>query len=115
MAQQATMKLLTLIVLSALLCVVDRASAGQYEDAVTAWKSGDYKAAIVLWRPLAEQGSAKAQNSLGLAYYLGNGIPADYVEAVKWFRLAAEQGFANAQGNLGRMYESERGVAPPST
>ncbi len=98
------MKLLRLIVLAALLCVAGGTMAGQLEDAATAYGSGDYTTAVRLWRPLAEQGNAEAQNHLGVAYYWGRGVPADYAEAFTWFRLAAEQGLARAQGNLGTMY-----------
>jgi len=52
-------------------------------------------------RAKAEQGDASAQNSLGIRYDTGEGVPQDYAEAVKWYRLAAEQGYAAAQFNLG--------------
>ena len=41
---------------------------------------------------LAGQGVAEAQNSLGVMYDNGRGVPESDAEAVKWFRLAAEQG-----------------------
>lgn len=104
------MKLFRLIVLAALLCVAGGTSAGQLEDAATAYGSGDYTTAVRLWRPLAEKGNAEAQNRIGMAYFLGQGVPADYAEAVKWFRIAAEQGMALAQGNLGFMYLHRLGV-----
>src|SRR5436305_1232433 len=43
---------------------------------------------------------------LGLAYWLGLGVPPDHVEAARWFRKAADQGNAFAQFNLGLMYGS---------
>ena len=55
-------------------------------------------------RLLAEQGDARAQNNLGIAYAEGNGVTQDYDEAVKWWRTAAEQGDAYAQYNLGVSY-----------
>src|ERR1035438_9939610 len=36
---------------------------------------GDFATALELWRPLAEQGNAAAQNHLGVAYELGDGVP----------------------------------------
>ena len=33
---------------------------------------------------LAEQGNAKAQNSLGVMYSNGEGVPQNYKEAMKW-------------------------------
>jgi len=61
-------------------------------------------------RALAEQGDEFAQNSLGLRYDNGDGVPEDAVEALRWYRLAAEQGYAAAQNNLGFMYSSGEGV-----
>jgi TonB family protein len=65
-----------------------------------------------LWRPLAEQGSARAQNNLGVMYENGKGMPEDVSEAIKWYSLAAEQGYAGAQNNLGLIYAIGRGGAP---
>jgi len=58
----------------------------------------------------AEQEDARAQNSLGVMYYNGEGVPQDDAEAVKWFRKAAEQGHAEAQYGLGFMYRYGKGV-----
>jgi hypothetical protein len=63
------------------------------------------------WTPLAEQGNAYAQTSLGMMYYNGIGVPEDDKTAVKWYRLAAEQGVADAQYNLGYMYENGKGIS----
>src|SRR5262245_568975 len=60
--------------------------------------------AVAACRRLAERGVAFAQNSLGVMYATGRGVPLDYAEAVKWYRLAAEQGNAVAQSNLGGMF-----------
>ncbi len=43
----------------------------------------DYAAALKEWRPLAEQGHAKAQYNLGVMYDDGEGVAQDYAEAVK--------------------------------
>ena len=59
----------------------------------------------------AEQGDAKAQFNLGVAYDDGKIVARDYKEAVKWYTKAAEQGFAHAQTNLGHMYTRGEGVA----
>ncbi len=66
--------------------------------------------ALKYWRPLAEQGDAELQFTIGLIYNSGQGVPQDYAEAARWFRLAAEQGDAHAQDNLGLMYEKGWGV-----
>ena len=57
-----------------------------------------------------EQGNADAQNSLGLRYSTGSGVPKDHLLAVKWYRLAAEQGYSIAQLNLGYNYDNGTGV-----
>jgi identified by metaGeneAnnotator len=66
----------------------------------------DFKEAL----QIAEQGSAKAQNDLGVMYANGQGVRQDPVQAVQWFRKAAEQGKAEAQNNLGEMYYKGEGV-----
>jgi TPR repeat protein len=58
----------------------------------------------------AEQGDAKAQASLGLAYAVGYGVPQDSSKAVRWWRKAAEQRYAPAQFSLGEQYRVGNGV-----
>jgi hypothetical protein len=90
------------------------AKTGSFEDGQAAENKGDYATALRLWRPLAEQGHATAQNSLGVLYAGGQGVPKDAAAAVKWFRLAAEQGYAGGQNNLGMMYANGQGVPQDS-
>jgi len=78
---------------------------------VAAYYRGDYATALREWRPLAEQGSAIAQNNLGLMYSEGKGASRDYAEAVGWWRKAAEQGSAIAQNNLGLMHSEGKGAS----
>ena len=66
--------------------------------------------AVAACRRHAEQGDAGAQNSLGILYYRGLGVPQDYAEAVKWHRKAADQGDAFAQSILGFLYGDGQGV-----
>lgn len=86
------------------------AVAASVEEAEFAYDRGDYTQAARLFRPLAEQGIAAAQFSLGMMYAKGQGVPQDYQAALKWHRRAAEQGNASAQNNLGLMYERGRGA-----
>jgi TPR repeat protein len=67
--------------------------------------------AVMWYRKAAEQGYARAQCNLGVAYDNGRGVAQDYVQAVVWYRKAAEQGRAKAQCNLGVAYDNGRGVA----
>ena len=64
------------------------AAAGPWEDAVSAYRRGDDAMAAQLFRSLAEQGDARAQNN-SIMYIQGRGVPKDDQEAVNWCRLAA--------------------------
>jgi len=59
--------LATLAVVGALLFSAGSAWA-DYDDGLAAYNRGDYAAALQEWRPLAEQGDAKAQYNLGVMY-----------------------------------------------
>jgi TPR repeat protein len=67
-------------------------AAGPSEDADAAMKRHDYKTALRLIRPLAEQGYANAQYNLGVFYDNGLGVPQDRIRAYMWLCLAAMQG-----------------------
>jgi TPR repeat protein len=86
------------------------ANGGALEACRAAYERQDYAAAIQLCRPLADEGDARAQLSLGGMYYNGHGVPQDYPEAAKWTRRAAEQGYAPAQADLGVLYWNGQGV-----
>lgn len=58
----------------------------------------------------AEQGDARAQFGLGLAYHLGEGVPKDVSVAAKWYLKAAEQGYADAQYYIALCYDEGQGV-----
>ncbi|GMQ90009.1 MAG: hypothetical protein BMS9Abin10_0351 [Gammaproteobacteria bacterium] len=90
------------------------AAAGKQERlraGLVAFDAGDYAKALRLLKPLAEQGVAQAQTTLGFLYIMGRGVAQDDAQAASWFVSAAEQGLADAQYNLATMYESGRGVA----
>lgn len=86
------------------------AQANTFVDGWFAAVSDDYPTALRIWRPLAKQGNASAQNGLGTMYLRGLGVPQDYAEAAKWFRKAAKQGHEKAQYYLGRIYRHGKGV-----
>jgi hypothetical protein len=81
-----------------------------FQKGLEAAQSGDYATALRELTPLAEQGGADAQFTLGLMYRNGWGVPQDYRAALKWFSLAAEQGNARGQYRLGLMYRNGWGV-----
>jgi uncharacterized protein len=99
-----------LLLLTAL-ALANPAASADYASAMTAFDRGDYAAALPELRLLAESGQAAAQNTLGVMYDRGLGLPADLAEASTWFRRAAAQGDAKAQANLGVLHEQGRGVA----
>jgi len=86
------------------------ANAG-FDEGTEAYQRGDYAVAERELRPLAEQGHAGAQNTLGAMYHNGQGMPKDYGKALEWYRKAADQGNVWAQVNLGIMYQHGTGVA----
>ncbi len=80
------------------------AHAADFDVGYKAYQSGDYATALLIFRQLADQGYAPAQNNLGFMYYQGHGVVQDYAAAVRWYRKAALQGNASAQYNMGVMY-----------
>jgi len=99
-----------LAALTALMLLATPVVAGDFEDANAAYIAGYHQKAFRLFKSLAEQGDARAQNNLGWMYANGKGVPEDNAKAVYWYRKAAEQGDARAQNNLGWMYANGKGV-----
>lgn len=79
------------------------ASAGPWEDGMAAYNRGDYVPAIRVFRDLAAQGNAKAQNALGTMFRKGEGVPKDSMRAHMWFSVAATRGDARAKAELNEM------------
>ena len=75
-----------------------------------AYNQGDFRAAMEQWRPLAEQGDAKAQFSLGKMYVRAQGVGKDYKRAAFWYRQAAGQGHGLSQVALAAMYAMGNGM-----
>lgn len=87
------------------------ARAQSYDDGMRAYDAGDFAKALEIWGPVAENGDAVAQYSLGkLLENGGAGLPRDPIAAAKWYQRSASQGVAAAQNNLGLMYAQGRGV-----
>jgi TPR repeat protein len=76
------------------------AFAGPWEDGMAAYNRGDYLPAVRLFRPLAEQGNAKAQSVLGVMYRRGQGVARSSVHAFVWFSRAAARGDKRAKEGL---------------
>lgn len=82
------------------------ARGGEY----LAYDRADYRSALNVWLPSAEQGDPEAQTFVGEIYERGLGAEPNYEAAAEWYRRAAEQGFSRAQFNLGTLYEQGLGV-----
>ncbi len=85
--------------------------AQDYKRGQVAYHGGNFTTALREWRPLAEQGYARSQYSVGVLYDRGQGVPQNYTKAAKWYRLAAEQGYSGAQYNLAQMIRLGQGVS----
>ena len=81
-----------------------------FQSGLNAYRRGDYASALREWTPLAEQGNAGAQTSLGLMYNNGEDVPQDNETAAEWHRISTEQGNADTLFNLDLMYRKREGV-----
>ena len=105
------MRTASLIALTAVIAAYGAsATAGPLEDGEAAWSRGDYTTARELLQPLADQGVAQAEATLGVMYDNGQGVPRDDAAAVTWFRKAADQGHPHAEYDLALKYSEGRGV-----
>ncbi|MCZ6876080.1 MAG: sel1 repeat family protein, partial [bacterium] len=80
---------LSLSIAVGLVLVLATPTWADYQAGVDAYHASDYQTALKEFRPLADQGDAAAQNTLGYMYELGKGVSQDYQEALRWYRLAA--------------------------
>lgn len=83
-----------------------RIRGGEY----VAYDRADYRSALNVWLPQAQEGDAEAQTYVGEIFEKGLGDTPDYASAVQWYQKAAAQGFVRAQINLGYFYEKGLGV-----
>ena len=93
-----------------LLLAVQSASAVDFWAGSTYYLRGDFAAALREWRPLAEEGDARAQYYLGVMYANGEGVPENDRQAAYWFRKSARQGNSQSQYHLGILYANGEGV-----
>lgn len=84
--------------------------AGEAEQAVAAYRVGDYAKARELWEKLAAAGDAYAMNNLGILYDRGQGVAVDLGRALHWFGLSAKAGNPQGMSNYGWMLDQGRGM-----
>lgn len=85
-------------------------AAGTFEEGRAAFLKKDYAKALAILKPLAEQGDAKAEVTLGIMYDYGYGIGRDGDKAIEWYKKAAMQGIPAVQHDLGVKYYNGAGV-----
>lgn len=83
-----------------------RLRGGEYVE----YDRADYRTALNVWLPQAQEGNAEAQTYVGEIFEKGIGGEPDYPSAAQWYQRAAEQNFTRAQVNLGYLYEKGLGV-----
>ena len=69
----------------------------------TTLKPENYEQTFSRLKPLAEQGQADAQYTLGYMYYNGLGVPRDGTLAIQWMMAAANQGNKKSMEALRRI------------
>ena len=83
---------------------------GHVSDALTAYTKGDYKTALKLLLPMAEEGNSFAEFTIGKMYVYGEGIPKDPKKGIFYMQRAADKGLAIAQYHLAQVYTKGLGV-----
>ncbi|MBE9606937.1 sel1 repeat family protein [Acetobacteraceae bacterium H6797] len=86
------------------------------DQAMAAFREGDYGTALALWEPLARAGNARAQSNIGSCFAEGLGVPRDPKLALQWLTLAAEAGHPTGERNLAALYlQGAEGIEPDPT
>lgn len=75
-----------------------------------AYDRANYKTALKVWLPAAEEGDAEAQVYVGEIFEKGLGAEPNYEAAAIWYKKAADQGNRKGLFNLGTLYEQGLGV-----
>ncbi|HFQ91277.1 MAG TPA: sel1 repeat family protein, partial [Chromatiales bacterium] len=86
-----------LCISGALLFAGSGAMADPYKEGYDSAYGGNYGEAFSKWYPLAMEGDARAQFSLGLMYHSGLFVEMDESKALFWYHKAAENGIREAQ------------------
>jgi len=81
-----------------------RTPAELLTDGDKAWSEQRYTEAIKIWEPLAQAGSAQAQERMGNAYSEGKGVERDAAKARTWYETAANGGDTGAMMKLCTMF-----------
>ena len=82
------------------------------DDGWVAYDGERFTDAVRLWQPEADAGDASAQFGLGIAYDLGQGVPANSAAACAWYSRAGSSGHILAAFNTAVMHDSGRCGGP---
>ncbi len=84
------------------------AAAARYQATLLDQPTGHLTASetVHLIQTAALRGDAASQNTLGVMYAKGYGVPRNYVRAERWFKKAADQRYAAALYHLGVLYKA---------
>ncbi len=85
-------------------------AATSFEQGWQAYQKGDFGGALAQWKPLANNGDARALFNIGVMYDEGRGVAQSRNDAVVWWEKAAEAGNPHAKHNLGLAYLTGDGV-----
>jgi hypothetical protein len=80
-------------------------------DALSAYTKGDYKTALKLLKPMAEQGNTFAEFTIGKMYAYGEGTAKDPKKGAAYIQSAADKGLATAQYHMAQLCMQGLGVA----
>jgi uncharacterized protein len=102
--------LVLMLLVSITSCRGSSSRSTNFDEGIVAARRGDFKTAMEIWKPLAEEGYPDAQFHVGYLFANGLGLNAKLTEAKSWYEQAAAQGNANAQYYLAGMYAEGSGV-----
>lgn len=88
------------------------AALASYEEGAKAFEQEDYKTAMRILRPLAEQGHADSEHAVGVMIAYGRGVEADAAIGAFWMRRAMLHGSVWAIYDLGVMSYYGEGALP---
>ncbi|HVM83497.1 MAG TPA: hypothetical protein VMW18_06385 [Candidatus Binatia bacterium] len=84
---------------------------GNAQGGLDAYMVGDFAGAFPIFERLAKIGHPEAERLLGIAYYLGQGVPQDYARSLYWFEKASNQGCWTAYAATATLYRDGKGTA----
>ena len=84
--------------------------ARMLEEGIVAMKNGDYPRAVAILAPLSDAGNEIAQDSLGLLYAFGQGVPRDRELAAALFASSGTSNLSERFFSVGRELEEGKTV-----